>query len=91
MSSKHVMKVRQNLSQRLKQIGKMKLGQFLSLSEDKFESYLREVEADPLFQELKDKYHLIGYKKFRDVSERPSSLALKEELVPQQDDGIDIE
>ena len=91
MSSKHVMKVRQNLSQRLKQIGKMKLGQFLSLSEDKFESYLREVEADPLFQELKDKYHLIGYKRFRDVSERPSSLALKEELVPQQDDGIDIE
>jgi len=90
MSPKYGMEVRQNISQKLKLIGKMKFGQFLSLSEDKFKTYLKEIEAHPLFQELKDKYHLIGYRKFRDVSAKPSFLELKEELIPQ-DDGIDVE
>lgn len=90
MSPKYGMEIRQNISQKLKLIGKMKFGQFLSLSEDKFKTYLKEIEAHPLFQELKDKYHLIGYRKFRDVSAKPSFLELKEELIPQ-DDGVDVE
>jgi len=90
MSPKYGMEIRQNVSQKLKLIGKMKFGQFLSLSEDKFKTYLKKIEADPLFRELKDKYHLIEYKKFYDVSANPSSLELKEELIPQGDD-VDVE
>ncbi|RLE08544.1 hypothetical protein DRZ78_00895 [Candidatus Aerophobetes bacterium] len=90
MSPKYGMEARQGISQRLKLVGKMKLGQFLSLPEDRFKIYLKKIEADPLFRELRDKYRLISYKKFRDVSRRPSSLELKEEFIPQND-GFDVE
>lgn len=90
MDAKYKLQVKQGVSQRLKLIGKMKLGQFFSLPEDKFEEYLKKIEEDSLFQELRDKYHLIGYKRFRDVKEKSPSLRLKEELVSQEE-NVDVE
>jgi len=90
MNTKHRLQAKQRISQRLKLIGKMKLGQFFSLPEDKFKEYIKKIEEDPLFQELKDKYHLVSYKRFRDVKERFPSLELKEKLVSQEG-NVDVE
>jgi len=90
MNTKHRLQVKQRTSQRLKLIGKMKLGQFFSLPEDKFKEYIKKIEENSLFRELKNKYHLVSYKRFRDVKERFPSLKLKEELVSQEGD-VDVE
>jgi len=78
------MEIRQTTAQKLKLMGRMKLAQFLSLSENEFKEYIDKIEENPLFNELRYKYHLIGYKRFHDVIEKPSSLRFKEELISQE-------
>ncbi|MCD6232524.1 hypothetical protein J7K28_07905 [Candidatus Aerophobetes bacterium] len=90
MNIKQGLQIKQGISQKLKLVGRMKLGEFFSLPEDKFKAYIEKIEKDPIFQELKDKYRLVRYKKFPDIKRRTSSLPLKEELVFQEGD-VDIE
>ena len=79
------MKVRmaQNVTQKLKMMGRMKLAQFFSLPEDRFEAYISEIENSPLFKQLKQKYRLVNYRKFYDVSTKHFSR-FREEITAQQ-------
>jgi len=83
MSSQYQLKTEQRLAQKLKLIGRMKLSQFLSLPEDSFKKHICKVERDPLFQELRHRYHLISCRKFSQVLAESSSLEFKEALVSQ--------
>ncbi len=53
MSPQYQLKGEQRLVQKLKLIGRIKLGQFLSLPENDFKRYINKVEGDPLFQKLR--------------------------------------
>lgn len=77
----------QNMSQRLqlKLIGKIKVAEFLSIPESDFESYIKEVEENPLFIALKEKYRIISYRKFYDVK-NSRVPQLKEETLPDQNE-----
>ncbi|MEA1965065.1 MAG: hypothetical protein U9O41_08095 [Candidatus Aerophobetes bacterium] len=79
------MKVRitQKGTQKLKIIGRMKLAQLLSLPEDRFEAYISKIENSPLFKQLKQKYRLVNYRRFCDVSTKHFS-GFREELPTQQ-------
>jgi len=63
------LKIQQNLAHKLqlKLVGKIKVAEFLSIPENDFELYVRQVEKDPLFINLKEKYRIITYRKFYDV------------------------
>jgi len=79
------MKIRmtQNATQKLKMMGRMKLAQFFSLPEDKFETYISKIENSSIFKQLKQKYRLISYHRFPDVSAKHFSR-FREELTGQQ-------
>lgn len=83
MSPQYQLKGEQCLVQKLKLIGRIKLGQFLSLPENDFKKYINEVERDPLFQKLRYQYHLISCRKFPQILSESPSLEFKEALVPQ--------
>lgn len=83
MSPQYQLKGEQRLVQKLKLIGRIKLGQFLSLPENDFKRYINKVEGDPLFQKLRYQYHLISCRKFPQILSKSSSLEFKEALVPQ--------
>lgn len=83
MNPQYQLKTEQHLVQKLKLIGRIKLGQFLSLPENDFKKYIDEVERDPLFQKLRYQYHLISWRKFPQVLSQSPSLEFREALVPQ--------
>lgn len=83
MSLQYRLRGEQRLVQKLKLIGRIKLGQFLSLPENDFKKYISEVERDPLFQKLRYQYHLVSCRKFPQILSEFSSLEFKEALVPQ--------
>jgi len=80
--------LRQNLEQKmqLKLIGEIKVAEFLSLPEPYFEFYVKEVENDPLFSVLKEKYRIVSYRKFYDVRVA-KKVELKDEAVPEENLG----
>jgi|GEM_PF-624347 len=86
MSPQYQLKGEQRLVQKLKLIGRIKLGQFLSLPENDFKKYINKVERDPLFQKLRYQYHLISCRKFPQILSESPSLEFKEALVPQPED-----
>lgn len=72
---------KQNL--RLKLMGKIKLAQFLSLPEPDFESYIWQVENDPLFDILREKYRVLKYRKFSGVI-TTNTMKLQADIVEEQ-------
>lgn len=74
---------------RQKQIGRMKLGQLFSLPEPEFRKSIKELEDDPLFKELVNKWKVVSYRKFTGVRP-PPSFQLKEDLVFSKD-SFDLE
>ena len=78
--------LRQKTSQvlRQKQIGRIKLAQLFSLPEPEFRKLVRELENDPLFKELVDKWKVVSYRKFTGIRP-PSSIELKEDLIFSSD------
>jgi len=76
----HFLKPRQAVSLRAKLVGRMKLGQFFSLSEEEFSHRIEEIEKDTYFQKLLIDYKIVSYRKFRDIIQ-PSTLPLREELT----------
>lgn len=76
--------MRQSLKEKIlpkaKMVARMKLGQFFSLSEEQFSHYIKDIEKNPLFQELLHEYKVIGYKGFRDI-QKPGVVEFKEELT----------
>jgi len=77
----------QNMSQKLqlKLVGKIKVAEFLSVPEPDFEFYIKEVEQNPLFTTLKDRYGIIRYRKFFGVK-NTNTVEFKEELAEGQSD-----
>ena len=73
---------RTKLVPRAKLMGRMKLGNFFSLSEKQFSQFIEKIEKDELFQEILRKYRIVRYRKFPAVKPVPPSLELKEELTP---------
>lgn len=90
MIPQYQLKGEQHQVQKLKLIGRIKLGQFLSLPENDFKKYIGEVERDPLFQKLRYQYHLISCRKFPQVLSESPSLEFKEALIPQPE-NLEVE
>jgi len=80
----------QRISQKLQLVARIKLAEFLSLPEDEFGEWVRKLEENPLFQELKNRHHLINYRRFFQVVPRSSFLELKEAFISQQE-NINVE
>jgi len=82
---------RQVLTQRTKQVaklmGRMKLAQFMSLPEDRFQELIQEVENDPLFKKLMlPETKIIRYKKLPWTGiAQPKMLPLDPAITPSQD------
>lgn len=69
---------------RTKLMGRIKLGAFFSLPEDKFKEYINKLEENELFQELLKKYKIVKYRKFSGIKQSPQHLILKEEITPAE-------
>jgi len=76
------------LSPRAKLMGRMKLGQFFTLPEEKFSKYIKDIEEEEDFQELLHRYRIVKYRKFPGIEPAPASLQFKEELAPA--DNFDL-
>lgn len=73
---------------RAKLMGRMKLGQFFTLPEEKFSKYIKDIEEEEDFQELLHRYRIVKYRKFPGIEPAPASLEFKEEIAPA--DNFDL-
>lgn len=83
------LEIRQSMTQKLQLVGRIKVAELLAIPESEFEQYIKEVEREPLFAILKNKYRIISYRGFRDVKVK-KPLEFKEEVVAgEMDAGIE--
>lgn len=69
-----------SLIQKMQLVGRIKVAELLSIPEPEFEQYIKQVERDPLFLTLKNKYRIISYRKFYEVKDK-EPLEFKEESI----------